>query len=51
MDANATDEAMRLELDVRRENAGQSRAIMHQIGLEIDSSQAIILQPVSGNGA
>ncbi|MCJ1349623.1 hypothetical protein MMC31_007864, partial [Peltigera leucophlebia] len=51
MEANATDEATRLELDVGREDPGQSRAITRQMGLEIDSSQATVLQPVSGNGA
>ncbi|MCJ1348776.1 hypothetical protein MMC31_007009 [Peltigera leucophlebia] len=51
MDANATDEATRLELDVGREDPGQSRAVTRQMSLEVHSSQASILQPVSGSGA
>lgn len=51
MDVHATDEATRLELEIGREDPEQSRAITRHIGLEIDSSQATILQPVSGNGA
>lgn len=51
MDANATGEATRLELDVGREDPGQSRAITRQMSLEVDSSQVSILQPVSGNAA
>ena len=46
IDENATDEATRLELEIGRDKE-QSRAITRQIG----SSQATILQPVSGNGA
>ena len=51
MDVYATDEAMRLELEIGREDPEQLQAITCYIGLEIDSSQATILQSVSGNRA
>lgn len=41
---------MRLELEIGREDPKQLQAIMYHIGLEVDSSQATILQPVSENG-
>lgn len=51
MDENATDEATRLELEIGTEDPEQSWVITGQIGLETDSNQASILQPVSSNGA
>lgn len=51
MDENATDEATRLELEIGTEFQKQLRETTRQIGLEIDSSQATILQPVDANRA
>lgn len=51
MDENATDEATRLGFEIGRDDPEQSRAITRQMGLGIGSSQATILQPVSGIGA
>ena len=51
MNVNATNRATHFKLEIGREDSEQSQAIPRHIDLEIDSSQATILQPVNGNGA
>ena len=51
INVHATDKAMCFQFEIRREDPEQLRAIMRHIGREKNSSQATILQPISGNGA
>ena len=51
MDIYATNKATHLKLEIGREDSEQLQTITRHIGLKIDSSQATMLQPVTGNGA